>query len=401
MENSKGDNTEFKKNRTDAIDRIIQNEIQEKQISGAVIKLLQHGMPLYEKAYGLADIEQNRPMQMDTIFRIFSMTKPITAAAALLLVERGVLDLWNPVSKYLHNYKDQYVLTEKGEQPVKQAMRVWDLLNMTSGLSYPDLNSEVGRRTAKLYDELLACQDKGKRISTVDLAERIGELPLMFSPGETWMYGTSADVLGAVIEVASGEQFGQFLKKEFFDPLEMTDTGFYVPETKRERFAQFYRHIDEPNELKPHLERNLGMEGYFAPPAFESGGAGLVSTVQDYERFASMLLYGGSYQGRRILGRKTVEFMHTNQLKESQRKTLNWDSVQGYGYGNLMRILIDPVLAGSNADIGEFGWDGWCGTYFTIDPAADFLMLYFIQRCDTGCNATTRKLRAAAYSLLE
>ena len=151
--------------------------------------------------------------------------------------------------------------------------------------------------------------------------------------------------------------------------------------------------------IRPELGKNLGMEGYAHRPVFESGGAGLVSTIDDYAHFATMLLQKGTYHGKRILSPKTAAFMCSPQLDDSFAKDLNWASLRGYRYGNLMRYLVDRSDA-TNADLGEFGWDGWCGTYFTVDPSEDFIMLYFVQRCDTGCNEVTRRLKTMSYALL-
>ena len=382
------------------IENIINNEISMNRISGANILLLQHGSPIYRGSFGLADIENNIPMRKDTIFRLFSMSKIITSVAGLMLVERGIIDMYEPVSKYLEGFRHQNVIVGEEIHPCARPVLIRDLFNMTSGLSYPNEDNMSGKLMIKLFEEVIKEQDKGNYVDTISFANKMGQVPLAFAPGDAWQYGTSADVLGAVIEAASGKKFSKFLEDELFIPLGMTDTGFYVPEEKKARFAAFYDNNEENHTLKIWTDRNLGLEGYDHKPAFESGGAGMVSTIDDYSKFALMLLNNGEFEGRRYLGRKTVEFLHTNQLNDVQKPHLNWDSLRGYDYGNLVRILKSPAIAGSNSSAGEYGWDGWCGTYITINPAEDFIMLYFIQRCNTGCNDTTRKLRSIAYSLL-
>lgn len=426
----------FKQARIADMDRLIRSEIERGNLAGANLLLLKDGSALHRASYGMANIEKQIPMTDDTIFRMFSMTKPIVSAAAMLLMERGVIDLSDPVEHYLPGFRDQQVFAADKTQtvPVPRAVRISDLLNMTSGLSYPDDCTPAGKAVAALFDEMMAAQEAGIAFSTIQLANRLGQIPLAFAPGAHWMYGTSADVLGAVIEAASGMRLGHFLKEELFVPLDMKDTDFYVPDEKKHRFAELYRcsELSESSafadtnglnaemktggvvdtlssfsvyqsgkrmQIAPQPGKNLGMEGYDHAPAFESGGAGLVSTIEDYSHFASMLLQGGVWQGKRILGQNTVSFLCSPQLSDSYTPDLNWDSLRGYSYGNLMRHLVDPAAGATNADVGEFGWDGWCGTYFTVSPKSNFILLYFIQRCDAGCNEVTRRLRHIAYSL--
>ena len=199
--------------------------------------------------------------------------------------------------------------------------------------------------------------------------------------------------------MVSGKRFGQFLKEELFAPLGMTDTGFFVPEDKLYRFAQYYDWT-EKDGLQVHTDSHLG-EYYGEDVAFESGGAGLVSTLDDYSRFASMLVRKGEYGGKRILGRKTVEFMAQNHLNPRQRESLVWDSVKGYGYGCLMRVLMDRDIAAYNGSLGEFGWDGWTGNYVAMDFSEDLVFLYFIQRCGAGATPVVRKLKTVTYGALE
>lgn len=431
---------DFNQARITDMDRLICSEIARDNLAGANLLLLKDGRTLHRASYGMADKEKQIPMTDDTIFRIFSMTKPVICAAAMLLMERGILDLSDPVAHYLPDFHGQQVFLPGSTQtvPASRPVRLSDLLNMTSGLAYPDDCTSAGKAVAALFDEMTAAQDAGVSFSTVQLANRLGQIPLAFQPGAHWMYGTSADVLGAVIEVASGMRLSRFLKQELFDPLDMKDTDFYVPDEKKNRFAELYRCSEMPDEgevplktnavnaiqtpakggvvdtlssfsvyqsdkrmhIAPQPGKNLGMEGYDHAPAFESGGAGLVSTIEDYAHFTTMLLQGGVWQDRRILGKNTVSFLCSPQLSDAYAPDLNWDSLRGYRYGNLMRHLADPAAGGTNADVGEFGWDGWCGTYFTISPKSNFIMLYFIQRCDAGCNEITRRLRHIAYSLV-
>lgn len=409
-----------------AMDQVIQQEIDSHHIAGATVLVTQNGRTLYKNCYGMADIERNIPMQEDTIFRMFSMSKMITSACAMILMERGIIDLFDPVSKYLPGFENQMVWAGEGERfvPVCREMMLKDLLNMTSGLTYPEMNNIVTAGATRLFADMESEHRKGIFTSTVDFANRIGSLPLEFQPGTKWRYGTSADVMGAVIEVASGKRFGTFIEEEITRPLHMHDTGFYVPEEKQGRFAQKYRFCpaaktsednlsvtdsvsgkvqikETAGRLKIEPGTHLAMEGYDHAPAFESGGAGIVSTMEDFRRFGQMLLNEGvSEDGTRILGKETVRFMRTNQLPANVIETMGWDSLQGYGYGNFNRVLLSPAQYSTNAPIGEFGWDGWLGTYITLDPTNNFLFQYDIQLADAGSMGPTRKLRQIAYGML-
>lgn len=383
----------------ETMDRLMEQEVESGNVMGASALVLHRGRELYYNAFGLADRERHYAMKRDTIIRLYSMSKPVTAAAVMILAERGGLDLWDPVSKYLPCFAGQKVWdAEKGEIPAEREVTIYDLLNMTSGITYPDEATEPGRRMGALLERLAEARGKGRRVDTQDYMRGIASVPLVFQPGDRWMYGFSADVLGGVVEAACGRSFGSFLRQELFELLEMPDTGFFVPAGKLARFAQAYEQTE--NGLIPHTGAHLG-ECYQEDVAFESGGAGMVSTLDDYAHFATMLVQGGIYKGKHILGRKTVDFMARNHLTERQAQSLDWDSVKGYGYGCLMRILEDGGAAGSNASYGEFGWDGWTGNYVTMDRKEDLVFLYFIQLCGAGTTPLVRKLRMATYGALE
>ncbi len=388
--------TKFK----ESMDRLIREEIACGRVKGAACRVIQHGKTIYDTVQGMADAEKGQELRADTIYRLFSMTKPITAVATMILFERGLIDLRDPVSKYLPEFGGQKVWQDGKEVAAYRDSTLYDLLNMTSGIPYPNDMNESGIRMDKLFRELIARREQGETVTTREYMKRIAEIPLVFQPGEKWMYGLSADILGGVIEVVSGMPYGAFLQKEIFEPLDMADTGFYVPEEKKHRFAQIYYFDGAKQELLPYMGSHLG-EYYGADVAFESGGCGLVSTVEDYSHFAQMLVSGGSFNGRRILGRKTVAFMARNHLREDQREQFNWDSLWGYGYGCLMRVLMNQGAAQSNVSAGEFGWDGWTGNYVMMDPEEDLVMLYFMQRTDSGTTPVVRKLRNVIYGALE
>lgn len=386
-----------------AIDHIMQQEVDAGNIAGAGYMLIQGGKEQYFSTCGYADREKKTPIRRDTIFRLFSMTKPITAAAVMILVERGKVDLRDTVSQYLESFREQTVWNPGGEPlPVERETTIYDLLNMTSGIPYPENwegCSASGLLMEELFQKLKEAQAAGQRLTTREWIDQIAKVPLAFQPGERWMYGLSADVLGAVIEVITGKRYGEFLREEIFMPLGMADTGFYVPEDKLWRFAQNYMWNEEQQLLEVYTGCNLG-EYYGADVSFESGGAGLVSTMEDYSHFAQMLLQNGFYNGVRILSEKSVRFMQQDRLAPQQKGAFLWDSNLGCGYGCLMRVLVDQGAAGTIGSEGEYGWDGWTGNYVTIDPADDMVMLYFIQRCGYSSTPALRKIRNVTYGAL-
>ena len=386
--------------RLNYIKKLFDDYVAEGHAAGASVAVFKDCKERFYYDAGYADIERGRKMSHDTIFRCFSMSKPVTSVAVLILMERGMVDLYEPVSRYLPEFalENMKVMTEQGEVPATKEVLVRDLMDMTAGTVYPDLGNEAGKQMAELFDTISREQDEGKRTATRDFIRRLAAMPLAFEPGEHWMYGTEADVLGALVETVSGMRFGEFLQKEIFEPLGMKDTGFYVPEEKKERFAQIYDIKDGTFVID--TEKHLGMEGYDRAPMFESGGAGLVSTVSDYGRFAMMLANGGSLDGVRILSPYTVEFMGSNQLEENQRKDLTWETLRGYGYGNLCRVVDTTHRTGCSVQLGAFGWDGWTGNYFIVDPVENMVVMYVIQRCNGTDDKLIRKLLNVVYGAL-
>lgn len=385
----------------DNMDDVLKKLVESGEVPGASAMVLRGGKEIYFGAFGMADMEEKRPMKRDTMIRLFSMTKPITAVAVMILAERGLIDLRDPVAYYLPEFWEQKVWQEDGEPiPVRRQATILDMLSMTSGIPYPDDSHESGRRMGKLFGELIDRRVKGEIVTTRDYVREIAKVPLCFQPGEKWMYGLSADVLGAVAEVVSGMRYGEFLKKEIFEPLDMKDTGFSVPEEKRDRFAQIYLWDQKAGKVAPSLDCHLGVY-YGEDVQFESGGAGLVSTLEDYSHFACMLTGGGSYLGKRILSEHTVEYMRRDALTQAQKVDFSWESLVGYGYGCLMRTLTDPVAEGAFGSEGTFGWDGWTGNFVVMDPKEQLVLLYFVQRGDANNLRTVRRLRMVTMANLD
>lgn len=354
-------------------DELIWEAVKRNQIKGAQLGIYQNGMPVYEQAYGYEE---------GTIYRLYSLSKPVAAVAAMLLAEQGRLDLLSPVSAYLPEFQEMKVWTPNGLIKSERPVRVQDLLNMTAGIVYPDEDGP-GRFMQEAFDDIQRKTDTEEAYSTREVMGIIAGQPLAFQPGENFRYGLCADVLGGVIEVITGQKLSVFYQKNIFDRLDMGDTGFYVPKEKQNRLAELYckKETPEGTVLLPDRKRHLGLGYGLVPPAFESAGAGLYATLEDYAHFANMLAAKGVYKNRRILSEKTVELFGVNQLGESQRQDL-WKSfthLKGFGYGNLMRVHMEPGISGMNAPAGEFGWDGWSGPYCSIDLSSQTVVLYMTQ----------------------
>ncbi len=381
----------------DTITDILAAAVEEKQCAGANVLIRRHGEELLYTQAGMADIAEGRLIQRDSIFRLYSQTKPITAAAVMLLVERGLIDLMDGVDRYLPGFRDPRVVDHRG--CITKAYRapwIMELLGMTAGVCYPD-GDPAGQYAARVFEDAHEQIRAGGGIPTVEFMNRLGEQPLAFQPGTHWRYSTCADVLGAVVEVVSGKRFGDFLQEELFGPLEMVDTAFFVPESKQDRFVTCYERGE--NGLTPWLGMNLACGEYSRDPAFESGGAGLVSTLEDYSHFADMMLSGGVWKGKRILSPGSVEFLTTPQLNDATRRDL-WDSLDGYSYGKLCRVCVAPERVAGLAVAGEYGWDGWLGTYYCNIPAAGMTILSMQNTTNMGTSPMVRKVRNAVLAAL-
>ena len=389
------------RDKLNGIQAIMQEMTDREYVSGVSCLVIQHGEEQYYCETGYRDIVGRHKMTRDTIHRLYSMSKPITAAAAMILLEDGKIDLLDQVADYLPGFRNQYVIERGLIVPVKQPMTIQHLLNMTSGLVYPGESNPAEVRCEKLMEEIKSRLLTDHAMTTVEIVNRIGKLPLAFRPGTAWQYGLSADVLGAVVEVVSGMSFGEFLSKRIFEPLGMQDTAFYVPQDKQERLAKVYRSAE--HGLIEETECHLGIQNKMElPPAYESGGAGLCSTIDDYAKFTQMLLGNGTYQGVRIMAPKTVEYMTTAHVTLAQQHGVEtWESLAGYTYGNLMRIMTDPGASAGLGSMGEYGWDGWLGTYMMNDPAHNLTLLIMHQRADSGTTAYTRKIRNILFAALD
>lgn len=376
------------------LDPILMELCEQGEYMGLSLLVARHGEILYRKEVGFADVETKAPIRPDTIFHLYSMTKPVTSAAIMKLWEEGKLNIDNSVSLYLPGFLNQKVNEYGRLVDVDREVTIRDLLNMTSGIAYP--GGEETPEVNALFDEAMKKADTSEAIDTVTFANRLGHLPLKFQPGARWEYGASADVLGAVVEIVTGMSFGDYLRKQFFDPLGMVDTAFYIPREKKSRLAAIY-HMANGTEPVRYGGRHLVILDYDSEPAFQSGGAGLCSTMDDYLKFAMMLANRGIYKGKRYLNERTVAFMSSSQLNETQQRTFDWPIFQGYGYGNLMRVLLEPSKAAMPVPPGEYGWEGWTGSYFEIHPVEDTVILLMTAQLDRDNFANKHKIRSLVY----
>ncbi len=361
------------------------------RIQGAALVVEHKGKRVYENHF--------EPDREDSIYKIFSMTKPITALAAMMLYERGELDLMSKVSDYMPAFGECKVASPEGIKKAENPILIKDLLNMTSGIVYPWDFGEAERSMGKVYKEALTQRQSGILKSNVDFCNKLAEGYLAFEPGTGYRYGFSADIMAGVIEVITGEKYSEFLKSEIFTPLNMEDTGFKIDSGKAFRQAVLYRRDKKGKAVRAEVDvrRRLSMETPTRDPLFESGGAGLYSTVNDYSHFAQMLLNKGSYHGKELIGKKTLMYMTSPQLTPLQQASLDLESCIGYSYGNYFRILTDPSLATSNGSVGEYGWDGTAGTYFFVDPTEELIVIY-MQQIEGGCDYNfVRSLRQIVY----
>ena len=368
----------------------LRQAVENHEAAGVSLLILKDGRELCHVREGYADIETGKPLRRDSIFRLYSQSKPVTAAAAMILTDRGILDLMAPVDQYLPGFANPRVVEADGTiRPALRAPWIIDLLGMTSGLCYPDVDA-AGQYADRVFQEDQKLIAAGGGMSTLEFCNRLGEQPLAFDPGTRWRYGTSADILGAVIEAVTGRRFSDFLREEIFEPLGMKDTAFWVPEDKQDRLVTCYRRV--PGGLEKFSSLHLAVGEYNREPAFESGGAGLVSTLDDYAAFARMLMNGGKAGDRRILSEAAVRFMTASQLNETLRKDM-WENLSGYNYSCLMRVCDYPGRAVLFTEKNEYGWDGWLGTYFANLPDQGVTFLLAQNVTDAGTTAVTRKCR--------
>lgn len=376
------------------IQRLIDEAIEDGTTAGMSMLVRKDDEDIFYINRGYKNREEKSEIQRDTIFRMYSMSKPMTAAAAMILMEQGKLDLAQPVEEILPGFADLKVDDHGVIRSAGKGITCHHLLNMTSGLTYGGEDTAAGRMIAEYLQECESRMFTDGAVTTEEFANCIGTIPLAYDPDSSFSYGLSADILGAVIEKISGMRFGEFLKKYLFVPLGMEDTGFWVPPEKQYRLADAYETVGK-GEMIPYTGNNLVISYKMnQPPVFESGGAGLVSTIDDYAKFAQMLLNEGSLNGVRAMSPQTVRFLTSGGLSVRQQEALDqWVGLEGYTYSHLMRRVIDPGRTSGLSREGEYGWDGWLGCYFANFPKEQMTILMMQQKKDAGTISLTRRLR--------
>jgi CubicO group peptidase (beta-lactamase class C family) len=378
----------------DQIKSVVQAAVDSNQTAGVVILVARHGKVVSLEAFGKLDGEAGKAMPPDAIFRLHSLTKPITTTAALVLYDEGKFRLDDPVSRYLPEFKGLRVYAGKGDQTVetRREMTIRDLMRHTSGLTYGTPN---GSPVDKLY---LARGIRDPGDSLADLVSKLGQLPLQDQPGTRFHYSVSTDVLGRLVEVLSEKPLDAFLRDRVFRPLDLRDTGFVVPDEKLQRFAASYR-AGEKGTLK--VSDAPATSRYRTRRRFLSAGGGLVSTARDYARFCQMLLNGGELQGARLLRPETVREMTTNQLPaEVLPMTLGGFPQPGLGFGLGVSVRLDTEAPQPDPAAGEYGWSGAASTSFWVAPKAELVVLV-LQQVEPFNFGLQLALKPAIYAALE
>ena len=344
----------------------MENLLAENRLAGGVVVVARRGKVVHFEAYGKRNLATGESMEKDTIFRIYSMTKAITSAAALMLEEEEKLDLDDPLSQFFPPLKRMKIWKDGNLIDTEREATVTDLMRHTSGLTYGWKSSKPIREALRSAGVL----DRNKKL--VSMINGMDKVPLQFQPGSDWVYGCSTDVLGGVVEVASGMPFDEFLEKRIFKPLKMKDTGFYIPANKVKRFAANYNYrkgmltmIDNPKTSR-----------YLENPVFKSGGGGLCSTASDYMRFLLMIANGGKFEGKRYLTKKSIKLMTTNQVpKEAGWVTIGKQVREGIGYGLGFSVREKMSKWDPDRRLGEYGWGGAASTHYWVSPKDELVVL--------------------------
>jgi CubicO group peptidase (beta-lactamase class C family) len=363
--------------------------VDRNQLAGVVTMVAKNGKVVEFEAAGKRDLESSAPLQKDAIFRIYSMSKPITGVAMMMLFEEGKWQLNDPVSKHIPQFADLKVAKVNPQTGAvtqvapDHAMTMRELMSHSGGLTYGVFGNTA---VDKMYMDVNVLDRDAPLQAMID---KLAKIPLLHQPGERWHYSVSVDVQGYLVEKLSGQPFPEFLEQRIFEPLGMKDTAFYVPAEKLNRFVSFYTY-DKDRKLVPHPSPD-----YSKAPAMPSGGGGMVSTAADYMRFCQMLLNGGELDGHRLLSPLTVQLMRSNVLPASAR-TMS----PGTGFGLDFAVVEDPVAAGGYGGEGTFYWGGYAGTWFWIDPVYDLIVVGMIQHRGEGMPDVRALSRSLTYQAI-
>ena len=387
-------------------DHMQRNYIGPAKIAGCHIAVARHGHIAYNKTFGMMDIERNRPTRDDTIYRIYSMTKPITSVALMTLYEQGYFQLNDPVSRYVPSWKNHRVwVSGEGADMVTEApgrpITFRDVLSHMAGLTYGGGLPGVGVQHPidNIY-RALKIRSAGTTDTMMEFMDKLSQVPLRYQPGQAWMYSLATDVCGALVEIISGKPFAQYLQEVIFGPLGMVDTAFHVVPEKHDRFAANY---ERGPDKKLKLLDDPATSAFSKPVAFKSGGGGLTGTTGDYMRFCEMLRRGGELDGHRILGPRTLEIMHMNHLPGGKDLTqvaiggFSETANEGVGFGLGFASTMDQVATGG-LGTGDYYWGGAASTIFWVDPKEDLTMVFMTQLMPSGTFNFRGQLKSLVYA---
>jgi CubicO group peptidase (beta-lactamase class C family) len=383
----------FSSARLDRINTRMQWYVDQDLLAGMVTLVERRGSVVHFEQHGWQDVEAQKPISPDTIFRIYSMTKPITCVALMMLYEQALFHLHDPVQKYLPEFKSVKVYGDDGNmvEPAR-AITVHDLLTHMAGLSYGGY-AETQNPVDKLYDEADLFDST---ILLEEMVRRIAGLPLLYHPGSSWFYGVATDVVGYLVEVLSDMPLADFMQARIFGPLGMEDTAFQVHPDKAARFATLYGKTEQ-GDLKV-LDTAMG--GDFYNVRLHAGGHGLVSTAADYLRFAQLVRNGGALDGTRLMGRKTMDLMTINHVPPALLPLCMGEPWPGFGYGLGFGVLVDLAASGIMGSVGNHRWSGYANTHFWVDSQEDLIGILLLQYLPGGTYPVTDDFKTLVYQAL-
>jgi len=386
----------FSSNRLKRINNLMTRYVESGKLAGIVTCIARRGQVLHLETFGQQNLETKTPMSRDSIFRIYSMTKPITSAALMILYEESLFNLTDAVSQYIPAFKDAKIWSEGGKlESPDRPITVQDLLRHTAGLSYGGI-AESNSPVDKLYDD---ADLFNPTITNAVLTDRIANLPLMFQPGGKWHYSVATDVVGYLVEVLSGKSLEDFMQEKIFDPLGMVDTAFYIDPSKLNRFCTLYGKT--PDSDLDVLDSPKTSE-YLPPVALNSGGAGLISTIADYLLFSQCILNKGELNGVRLLGSKTIELMTCNHLPPALLPIAfeGTEPMLGMGFGLGFGVMLDTAQTGVMGSVGDYSWGGFAETYFWNDPQEELIAIMMTQYLPSQTYPIRKEFRTAVYQAL-
>lgn len=387
----------FSSTRLNRVNDLMNRYVESGKLAGIVTCLARRGRIFHRELFGYQNIESKTPLVHDSIFRIYSMTKPITSVALMMLYEEALFNLTDPVSQFIPAFADTKVWRADGKlESPNSPITVQDLLRHTAGLSYgvfEDSKSPVD----KMYDEADLFDTA---ITLTEMVNRIANLPLLYHPGEQWHYSVATDVAGFLVEVLSGKPLGDFMQEKIFDPLQMVDTSFHIDPAKLDRFCTLYGKTEESD----FGVLDTPEKSEFLPPvALQCGGSGLISTIPDFLNIAQCLMNKGELNGNRLLGPKTVELMTVNHLKPSLMPIAfeGTEPMLGMGFGLGFGVMVDAALSGVMGSFGDYSWGGHAETYFWNDPREELIAIFMTQYLPSQTYPIRKEFRTVVYQALD